>query len=199
MPTPIHEFWRWFIEHRADFENLVTTESDFRASALAQLHRLDPHLAFVIPPVTGPRYEFIITAGGKISSFPLAEALIADAPQIAGWKFTALKPPFGFAFTTTFQGTRYEPQAMWFLPIEENGPPPSLSIRVGLPNFTSTTPSQARLAVGIVLETAIGERALAEDIKNFEVVLLPRAPEPAGYIELFELPEIIKEWKAKQH
>ncbi|BCU78311.1 hypothetical protein [Luteolibacter sp. LG18] len=192
-PEAIQGFWNWFQNHLTDLASLPNADSAIRKETLAQLRALAPRLGLETPESRGGIQELIVTIGTHAPSKPLAEALVAAAPSLPGWKFTALKPAYGFAFTTNHQGIRFEPQAMWFLTLEDQSEAGRIAIRVGIPNFTSTSPSHARAAVGEVLATAIGERSLAEDILSFEVVQLPRSPEPAGYIELFELPEIIEE------
>jgi hypothetical protein len=44
---------------------------------------------------TGPS-KFIISAGGKLEYFNMADKFIAKAPAIEGWELMALQPPFLF-------------------------------------------------------------------------------------------------------
>lgn len=195
MSAPILEFWSLLDSRRDELDSLTQPQSEFRELLLQHVRRIDPILFFEVAPDPSEPREIVFTVGGRAALVPLVEELVAAAPEIPGWQFTALKPAFGFAFTTTHHGTRFEPQAMWFLDLEDAPNPQQISIRVGLPNFTSTTPTQALEAVGIVLQKALGERSFALDVSHFEAVLLPRSPEPAGYIELFELPDVIDEKK----
>ncbi|MGC4016157.1 MAG: hypothetical protein QM755_16780 [Luteolibacter sp.] len=166
--------------------------SPFLTEANAKLKALDKHLGLEVS-TEDQQPTLIVTTGATAASIPDARAIAAAAPAIPNWKVIALKPEFGFAFTINHHGTRFEPQAMWFMTPEEQPFPGKLVIRVGIPNYTSTSPAHARDAVRIVLEKAIGEQSLAEDIASFDVLQLPRAPEPAGYIGLFELPDVIAE------
>lgn len=195
-PDLIVGFWLWFQERQAEHHTLNNPGSPLLAAATAKLKELDPNLSLEADP-DGSRPALIVTTGAVAASIPNAEAVAAAAPEIPGWQVIALKPEFGFAFTLNHHGTRYEPQAMWFMTPDEQPVPGKLVIRVGIPNYTSTSPAYAREAVKIVLEKAIGERSLAEDIVSFEVLQIPRLPEPAGYIELFELPDVIAERRAE--
>jgi hypothetical protein len=194
----IQEFWRWFQAHRAEFDVLTDTAAPFWDAALSQLHRLDKRFWFELSKPDGDHREFIITAEGHADIFPLADDIVALAPQIPGWQIIALKPPMGFDFTTTYEGIRFEPRAMWFLPLNSSFRPEDLGVRVGVPNFTDDIKRQASNAVAVILDTALGERAAALDIQHLEVSTLPESPESHGYIELYELPAYI-EWRKRRN
>jgi hypothetical protein len=194
----IKEFWRWFQAHREEFYVLTDTAAPFWDVALGQLQRLDKRLWFELSmPDDDDDREFIITVEGHADIFPLADAIIALAPQISGWQLIALKPPMGFDFTTTYEGIRFEPRAMWFLPLDSSSRPEDLGLRVGVPNFTDDIKRQASNAVAVILDTALGERAAALDIQHLEVSALPESPESHGYIELYELPTYIESRKRR--
>ena len=193
----IQEFWHWFQINRAKFDLLVDTAEPFWDVALDQLKRLNRHLCFELSaPGAGVR-ELIISAQGHSDVFQLVEALVAGAPSIPGWQFIALKSPMGFDFTSTYEGTCFEPRAMWFLPLQSNLKPAQFGVRVGVPNLTKERASRARLAVAVILDTALGERAAASEIQYLEVFALPDAPESHGYLPLCELPAYI-EWRKQQ-
>lgn len=194
MSISVSEFWNWLNLHQSDLNSLSDPAAPFGQELSGMLKQLDPHLSFELSKES-PR-DLVFTVNGRRDSIPLVDQLVATSPEIPGWTFIALKQAFGFAFTTTYQGTRFEPQAMWFLDLDHSGID-QIAIRVGLPNFTSTTQTQAQQAIKIVLMKALGERSFATDITHLEVALLPRSPEPAGYIELFELPDVIDEKKRK--
>ena len=93
--------------------------------------------------------------------------------------------------TVAYEGIRFEPRAMWFLPLESSSSPDDLGLRVGVPNFTHDIERQTMSAVAVILETAMGERAAALDIQHLEIACLPESPESHGYIKLPELPAYI--------
>ncbi len=56
-------------------------------------------------------------------------------PIYEGWAFIALKPPQGFQFTTTYEGTQFDPREMWFLPLESKSHPCDLGVRIAVPGL----------------------------------------------------------------
>jgi hypothetical protein len=187
----IQEFWCWFQAHRAELDVLTDTAAPFWDVALGQLKQLDKHLWFELSKLSGDDREFIVTAEGHADIFQLVDALVAHAPRIPGWQFIALKPPMGFDFTTTYEGVRFDPRAMWFLPLNSSSGEGDLGLRVGVPNLTPDIQRQASNAVAVILDTALGERAAALDIQHLEVFALPGSPASCGYIPLYELPGYI--------
>jgi hypothetical protein len=194
----ISEFWRWFKAHRADIDALTDSYAPFWDSVLNQLQRLDKHLRFELSEPDGGRREFIVTAEGHTDAFPVVDALVAQAPRIRGWKFIALKPAMGFDFSITFEGIRFDPREMWFLPLASSSFSQDLGLRIAVPNLTNSIKRKAKHAVAIILDTALGERAAALDIQQVEVCAMPEHPESDQYIALHQLPEFIKWRKSKR-
>ena len=199
MPTEeqrIEEFWRWFATHKPEFSRLALDES-FWDLALEQIKKVDEHLWFELSRDRNPAREFIVTVEGHVSSFPIAEKLVLLAPSIEGWDFIALKPPQGFRFTTTYEGTPFDPRQMWFLPLESESRPRELGIRIAVPGLHSMDRSTAHNAVLVILDAGLGERSAALDLQYTELTELPSDPESLGYIELPELAEYIA-WRKKR-
>ena len=82
-----------------------------------ELHAIHEDLYFEASEPHEGVSEFIITAERKSELFPLVDAAIAAAPTLAGWKFTALKPPQGFEFVINLDGVELDPSGLWFLPL----------------------------------------------------------------------------------
>jgi hypothetical protein len=75
----------------------------------------------------------IITAEGNQDAFPSADALVAAAPDIAGWTFIALKPPLGFDFSHTDGAVSLDVSKLWFLPTKSTENPSALGVIIGFP------------------------------------------------------------------
>lgn len=193
----IEEFWTWFAAHKLEFSRLARPDEPFWDVGVKQLKKVDEHFWFELSRNRHPARELIVTAQGHISSFSLAEKLVRLAPKIEGWAFIALKPPQGFQFTTTYEGTRFDPRQIWFLPLESKSHPGDLGLRIAVPGLERTDKGTAHGAVLVILDTGLGERSAALDIQHTEVTELPVDPASQGYIELPELAEYIA-WRKKR-
>lgn len=192
----IEKFWEWFEANKLAFSRLTTPDEPFWDLALETIKRVDEHLWFELSRDRHPAREFIVTAEGHVSSFPIVEKLIGLAPNIEGWAFIALKPPQGFQFTTTYEGNRFDPREMWFLPLESESHPRDLGIRIAVPNLDCVDKRTAHSAVLVILDTGLGERSAALDLQHTEVTEIPTNPASLGYIELPELADYIA-WRKK--
>lgn len=190
------DFWAWFVQNRPQIEALTGEQDPIIDQLLAQLHRYNQHL-FLELSTNSDHNELVITAEGDAAHFDSVRTLIAKAPTVKHWTFTALRPPLGFAFKTTYEGVEYDPAQLWFLPLENKENPSAVGLRIGIAHFDEKTHLHANAAAWVMLDTGLGEQACAEDIQYVETGALPAEPEKAGYIELAELPEYLKWVKGK--
>ncbi len=192
----IEDFWAWFLAHKLEFSRL-TLDDSFWDLALEQIKKVDEYLWFELSRESHPAREFVVTAQGHVSSFPIVEKLVGLAPSIEGWAFIALKPPQDFRFTTTYEGARFDPRQMWFLPLESKSHPGDFGIRIAVPGLDGVDKHTAHSAVLVILDTGLGERSAALDIHHTEVTEMPTDPESLGYIELPELVDYIARRKRR--
>ena len=96
------DFWNWFRSREREFHKVVREQGDFDrgffdhlSPRLEQLHEGLYLLSGMIDENTA---ELIITPDGIVKNIVFAEELVAAAPRIDDWKFTALKPASGEAF-----------------------------------------------------------------------------------------------------
>jgi hypothetical protein len=193
----ISEFWKWFERNEAELRCVSSDDDPICDEALFAIQRIDRRLYFEIG-MNGTPSEFIVTASGRKSNFPLVEDVVAAAPSVAGWKFFALKPPMGFDFEITYEGTSFDPKEMWFKPLARASDRRAFGIRVGIPNYDSRLLKRTLFAVFIILDTALGERSAAIDISRVDVCTLPTDPGAKGYVALSDLPRYIK-WRKRRH
>jgi hypothetical protein len=193
----ITQFWQWFQAHLAELNRLTGPSDAFWDVALGKLKHIDKNLAFEVGILVDARRDLVVTAQGHIDAFPLVEAIVANAPPVSNWVFTALKPPMGFAFTTTYEGIEFDPRKMWFLPLKHAVRPMALGLRLFIPGFEPRIKREAENAIMIILDTALGER-MAALVDHVEVAELPSSPEDEGYIRFYDLPKYI-EWYMRKH
>lgn len=98
--TPIRsneDFWNWFKANEKAFFSAVKSrtniEKDFFDHLMPKLNELKKGY-FFLSGMSGPDIaELVLTADGDIKNIAFVEDLVASAPKIDGWLFTALKPP----------------------------------------------------------------------------------------------------------
>lgn len=196
MSNEIAAFWAWFNDHREVISRLESPEDPLWDEALGVLKKVDEGLWFEMSEPDGGVRDLVITAEGNEELFPLAEAVVRAAPKIAGWTFTALKPAMGFEFTTEYEGIELDPASMWFIPLESEEDPDSVGVEIAIPGYDAESHRIYANAVLVILETGLGERAVAE-LAVVDVAEPPEDPEAAGYIELPELADFL-EWRKKK-
>lgn len=160
---------------------------------LDALHDYCPQLWFETGRAEDGCNELIISAEGDTDYFSAVRTLIAAAPTVSGWRFVAFKPACGFDYDTCYGGITFSPQATWFMPLRSSSDPSALGIRVGYAHYEQAKEQIFMTGTFIMLECALGELALAQQVRHIEVVALPSSPESSGYLPLPELAEYLRE------
>jgi len=197
----IKEFWEWFLtvsdEYR-EINNLNDAEEIEKLldKLLYHLHIYCEKLYFEIGGDDSV-YELIITAEGNKKFFSKVVDLVNAAPVLPGWEIIAFKPAQGINFTTEYDDILFTPTDMWFDPLYNGNYPKELGIKVFIPNMTFANKESYVNGVYKVLDTILGEKVFAMDIKYLEVGDLPMDPLGVGLIKLIELPAYINWFKNK--
>lgn len=93
MDTPA-DFWTWFAARAEALLRVDDPADPLLAQMAAALERVDPELRFEIGPYSRARggRELAFGVGGNRAKFPLVQALVQAAPDIAGWAPVAFFP-----------------------------------------------------------------------------------------------------------
>jgi hypothetical protein len=198
----ISQFWNWFKDNNKAYTFLHAVEEDVKEKLLSecvkQLHAYCDHLYFEIGGYPDEDQELIITAEGDKDYFDAAEELIKAAPQIPGWIFTALKPAITEPFKSKWDELELHTEDMWFLPLS-NDENTDLGIRICLRNHDLIKDNEILMPLLFkMLDTIVGEKSFALDIRYVDTALLPDEPEEEGLYPILELPEFI-DWHKKQN
>lgn len=126
--------------------------------------------------------ELIVSAMGDSTLFDTVDQLVAKAPALSRWRFTALKPPRGFDFAFDGDGVHLEPKTIVFDPLRSETKPRALGLRVYVP-VSNITPA-IETAVRRVIEHGLGERASSQ-IEYIDTATLTGSP--SDHIPLVDL------------
>lgn len=152
---PEPTFWAWFEANEAllfDFERDREPVFDALAAAFKKISR---DIAFEFgPKEPDGRRELVISAGGIKSAFPAVEKLVAAAPALARWRFTAFRPRRAEVMTLEFGGLRIEPKDVdcCFLVGGQH-----IGLALFLPGYTEARKNEFGQAGFLMLDEALGE------------------------------------------
>ena len=189
----IDTFWKWFAQNS---ERLKNAERDMRvgnelSDQLRHLHQppgytgTGPGLSFDLGPRREGRHEFIVSAGGIAPAFRLARELVAHAPEIPGWRVSALIPPMNIE--TLLTECEMKADDIWF-----QASPAGAKLNVTL--YIRNLPPEKEhdiLETKYFLLYALGEQAFATKISHFDCQILPSSPAACGLKPFRELPDEI--------
>ena len=120
------QFWGWFRQHSALFEQLPQkddlTFGDWMSELHARLRIYSETRLYAEPdwPTGRGVCRLIISAGGVLSHFPKVEALVKRAPAMSGWQVVAFYPPNPDLdkIKKRYWYTGINTDDLWFCPID---------------------------------------------------------------------------------
>ena len=161
-----------------------------------QLDRLRPGFFFLTGIYEEDVVELVITPDGYIKNIVFVEELIAEAPKLNHWRFTALKPPIlAEDMGINMYGFEFNAETLSFY--ENNNPayPDEIDITVIHKDYTEEFKSEIFTGVHIFLDNYIGELFSITAIDNLLVKGQPE--ESQELIPITKLKEYIK-WRQKE-
>jgi hypothetical protein len=185
------EFWESFRRNADALAGAGSADNPIYAEVLAKLHAVDHGLFFETCTNVAPR-ELIVTADGERALFPLARAVVAQAPAIPGWVIHALKPRLGFPEVARWENISVPVADLTFDPLV--GTHDELGLRVYVPDLTEADAPHALQAVLRALDHGLGEEKFAESVQYTSVALRPDDIMADDPIPLLEVEEFIR-WR----
>ena len=156
------EFLDWFTQHEKQFHAVVKQhhwiERDFLKKLNPKLANLRSGYNLLTGMMNEETAELIITPDRTISNIVFVEELIAAAPDLEGWKFTALKPPVDIPdFGIEMAGFKFDATTLSFYANENKKFPDEIDITICYDSFTEHEEPQITNGVYIFLDNYLGE------------------------------------------
>lgn len=176
-------FWAWFQEHEQSFAAVVRNKGNIQRKFFDPV---TPRLRairegfFMLTGMYDPNtVELVVTAEGNVQNFVWVEELIAAAPTIPGWRFTALKPGKDLdKFGVVMEGYTFDLDTISFYAIEDPHYPDEISITMVHSGLIEGNRSIIENGCHIFIDNFLGELTVATMIDNIAVTSPQLAAKP---------------------
>lgn len=194
-------FWDWFFQQERAFFQAVKEgdniqEAFFEALSPA-LDAVKAGLYFQAGMTDDQTAELVISAEGAIENLVFAEELVAAAPSLTGWKFTALKEAVSDIEQVVVRMGDYTFSTgnIHFYPDDEAAYPDKIAITVTHTDLTEENEDTIANGTLIFLDSYLGELAFATLVDQVTVVGEPQAQQ--ALIPITKLRDFLT-WRQKE-
>lgn len=169
-------FWNWFQQHEKAFfaavKNQENLEEDFFDKLSPQLDTIKESIYFLAGMSGENTAELIFTPDGNIKNIVFTEELVASAPSLANWKFTALKQPAadGDSFSIDMSGFSFSGDNLSFYVNESAEYPELIDLSVVYDGFDEEEKYTVSNGVYIFLDNYLGELNAVTLIEHLTVI-----------------------------
>jgi Family of unknown function (DUF695) len=168
-------FWGWFATQAPRFHEVMKNKGDFERDFFAHLApRLDAlregywMLAGMVDDNTA---DLVITAEGQVKNFVFVEELIAAAPPLSGWRFTALKPAINMEkFGVEMNGLKFSSDTISFCAQEDARYPDEIIINLVHQDHTKENHNVIGHGCMIFIDNYLGELNAALMVDQFNIL-----------------------------
>ncbi|MCP2027361.1 hypothetical protein L1276_002518 [Flavobacterium sp. HSC-32F16] len=169
------DFWNWFLQNEKDFFKVVKSRQNIHQGFLEKLApKLDEvhnGIYFLTGMFDDDTVELILTPDGAIRNIYAIEELVNAAPQIKGWKITALKPSSDIQnIGIDYEGFKFNKDNLKFCPNTHEDYPDEIDLTVVYDDFVEENKGRIVNGVYIFLDNYLGELNSLTLIDNMKVV-----------------------------
>jgi hypothetical protein len=185
---PYQRFWKWF-EDNIDSLAAVRSGSDPILQKIShELNRVHPSLCFELGLGDNDQLEFIVSANGIRTVFPIVEQLVTCAPTLPNWKIIAFRQPKGYIPEIRYENFLLKAEDVWFSCKHRMD---KVDLTLYIRDLAPSNQEQATGASFILLDNALGEYLVATGIGSIEHKPLPDNPAARGFQSLSEIRTIV--------
>jgi hypothetical protein len=168
-------FWVWFEENAPTFFPIVkrmgNIQRDFFSHVSPKLMALHEGYYLLTGMKDPETAELVFTAEGNLRNFIFVEELVAAAPKIPGWTFTAHKPAIdSIEFGVEMEGIQFDHKTLHFYPIEDPEFPDLIQIAVVHRDMNPENRSVIENGCFVFLDNYLGELRVVTEIDQVYVV-----------------------------
>lgn len=198
--TNYQDFWDWFQKNEKRFFYTVKTrkaiESVFFRALGPKLKELKAGYYYLTGMVDEHTAELVLTADGDITNIIFVEELIAAAPKLERWKFTAHKQSSSLEDVgVNMHDYSFTGDTLFFYAVENKEYPDEIDICIVHKAGTKDNEKEISQGVYIFLDIYLGELAFIEDIDNLSIT--PPEEATQALIPIEKLKNYLK-WRKKE-
>ena len=169
------DFWNWFQNNEKTFFNVVKSHKDIEKGFF---DKLSPKLAelkegyfYLTGMYDDNTVELVLTADGNTKNIVFIEELVEKAPNINGWKFTALKPAMNIEnVAIDMAGYKFDSENLFFYSNDHADYPDEIDISVIHNERTEENKQQIGNGTYIFLDNYLGELDFLNNIDNLKII-----------------------------
>ena len=176
MPVKSYsDFWNWFVKNEKSFFKAISEEGDvnelFFNDLSLKLDELKEGFWFLAGMYDAGTAELILTADGDLRNIAFVEDLVNEAPEIKGWRITALKPESGFDDSNIQIGElEFSKNTLHFYSNDLGDYPDEIDITITHKDLTEEQRLDVTNGVYLFLDNALGELNAVSIIDNLNVI-----------------------------
>ena len=184
------DFWNWFQQHEKEFFHAIKNKQDIGSSFFdkisAKLEQLKKEYFFVVGMCDENTAELILTADGNVNQIVFVEELVATAPRLRNWKFTALKPAMDIENVNIgMSGYDFNADNIYFYENETPDYPDEIDISIVHEELNKQNSELVSNGTYIFLENYLGELNFLTHIDNISLVEKKAAKKPLVFLNKF--------------
>jgi hypothetical protein len=170
-----NDFWTWFQKNEKDFYNVVKNHNDIETGFFnklsPKLEELKDGYFYLTGMFDNNTVELVLTADGSTKNIVFVEELVASAPKINGWKFTALKPSLNIEdVSIEMAGLKFNSENLFFYSNDLPNYPDEIDICIIHSDMTDENRQEIINGSYIFLDNYLGELDFVNNIDNLQII-----------------------------
>jgi len=198
IPANHTEFWEWFTRNQGvlyrAIRNGQDVERQFLDRVFAKLININNSIYLLAGMCEDRRAEVVFSPDGSIANIVFTEELVAAAPQLKRWKFTALKPAIKDV-SIDYSDHVFSAKGLSFSVMMNPEYPDEINLSVIYPKYEVSGKDSITNGIMIFLDNFLGELKTVTVIDSVEVVA--EADEGEEIIPMEKLPDYLI-WREKE-
>jgi len=195
-----HDFWQWFqLNEKAFFKAVAQGDNIqelFFSKLSPKLEELKSGFFFLTGMFNTTTAELVLTADGNVNNIAFVEDLVACAPVINGWKFTALKQEHAIENTSIkMAGYVFDDNTLSFYANVDEDYPDEIAITIVHNDFNEDCRLEIINGTYLFLDHYLGELNFAVTIDVLEFV--QKSDATAELVPIEKLKSFLK-WREKE-